>query len=517
MSEIKKSSKKITNKDTQVVKGRRLTGRKQIFTNESEITFANVVKVLSEALHEHQRNRSDIEYLFNYVRGVQPIIDRVKIYNKEICNRIVINRANEIVTFKTANFIGEPLQYVSRGAETAVPKNIETLNQFMLSENKASKDMELAHNMFTCGVGYRLILNDKAIDYAEDDLFDEAPFEIYTLDPRNTFIVRRNDVTKKVLMGVSYVYKTDSEIEYTVYTKDTVYTIKGSVLSAGEIIREEKYNFGMVPIVEYPCNTLRMGAFEPVIDLLDAINLTESNRMDGVEQFIQAVMVFENVDITSEQLNELKAQGAIKVFSKDGNVAKVYYLNEQLDQTQTQTLMDDMYQIVLQIVGMPSQGNANTSDSSNNGAVIMKNGWWNAEARAKETVGMWTLSETESLKIILKICQEADALSLKLSDIQFKYARQAYSDLWTKVQSFVALIGAGCTPEQAFRISGLVTDPTSEALVFEKYSEEEKADLEEQLKQASSTQVITEQSRKEGQATVEVEAEKEDAVNGNNG
>lgn len=491
MSDIKNSCNKKTSKRNYTPKSKLLTGRKQIFTSVGEITRENVVKVLSEALHTHLRNRSDIQYLQGYVRGVQPIRDRVKKYNKEICNRIVVNRANEIVTFKTANFIGEPLQYVSRGAGKEVPEDIERLNSFMLSENKASKDLELANDMFTCGVGYRLVMNDKANAYADEDLYDEAPFEVYTLDPQNTFVVRRNDVTKSVLMGVHYVYKSDSEIEYTVYTKDRVFVLSGSVMSAGKIVSETVYNFGMVPIVEYPCNPLRMGAFEPVIDLLDAINLTESNRLDGVEQFIQAIMVFENIDISAEQLNELRAEGAIKVFSKDGNVAKVYYLNEELDQTQTQTLIDDMYQIVLQIVGMPSQGNANTSDSSNNGAVIMKNGWWNAEARAKETVGMWTLAETDFLKIILKVCKDANALTnLKLSDIQLKYARQAYSDLWTKVQSFVALIGQGCTPEQAFRISGLVTDPTSEANVFETYQEEQDEAMGAELEKAKSTEVI---------------------------
>lgn len=357
----------------------------------------------------------------------------------------------------------------------------------MLSENKPSKDMRLAYWIFNVGVGYRLTLRDKAEAFMADELYDEAPFEIYTLDPRNTFVVRLNDVSQRVVMAVSYVFLTESEVSYTVYTKNEAFNIIGTALSAGKIKNTTTHNFGMVPIVEYPSNSSRMGAFEIVIDLLDAINTVESNRIDGVEQFIQALMVFENADITREQFLELKDLGAIKLPSNDGRASKVYYLNEQLDQSQTQTLVDAMYQEVLTICGMPSQGNANTSDSSNNGAVIMKNGWWNAEARAKETEGMWKEAETDFLKIILKICNQAGALELKISEIEQKFGRRSYEDKLTKVQSFTQLIGSGSPPIQAFTISGLVVDPESAAIVYEGYQKKKLEEAQREVQQAKES------------------------------
>lgn len=481
---------KKNNTDFPKLNNKLLTGRCEIFTSEREITSSNVLSVLNKALVTHEKNREDIDYLHKYLRGEQPILERVKKYNKEICNQIVVNRASEIVTFKTANFIGEPLQYVSRGADKSVPEQIEKLNSFMFSERKQEKDMTLAYWMFTGGVGYRLTLRDKAERYMKAELFDEAPFEIYTLDPRNTFVVKANDVTRRVLMGVTYVFEDENKVIYTVYTENQVFYIEGSTLDTNKITETVTHNFGMVPIVEYPCNSLRMGAFEMVIDLLDAINLTESDRLDGIEQFIQAVMVFENVDITDEQLAELKVKGALKITGKDGNSARVYYLNEQLDQSQTQTLVDDMYQTVLSIVGMPSQGNANTSDSSNNGAVIMKNGWWNAEARAKETEGMWKGAETDFLKIVLKICRESNALDLKISQIEQKFFRRSYEDLLVKTQSFTSLISAECPPTQAYQISGIVLDPESAGIAYERYQKEKEEELEKQLEREKPTETI---------------------------
>ena len=455
-----------------------LHGRRQILSNVEEVTAENVLQVLNDALPIHLRNRSEMVYLEKYVRGIQPIIDRQKVYHSEINNKVVVNVANQIVTFKTAEFAGEPIQYISRGSKKSIPKKVEKLNSMMLSEGKQSKDMDLAYKMFTCGVAHRLVLNDKALGVARGDLYDEAPFEIYTTDPRNSFIIKRNDVTKRVLAGVTYVFldETKSKVQYTVYTPKQAFVIEGSHLSVGQIVSTVVHNFGMVPLIEYPCNTLYMSPIEVVHDMLNALSLTQSNRLDGIEQFIQAIMVFEGVDISREDFLALKDLGAIKLPpTVDGKSSRVYYLNEQLDQSQTQTLVDDFYQTILQIVGMPSQGNANTSDSSNNGAVILKNGWWNAEARSLETAGMWKEAETQFLKIVLKICADANVSlldKLSVSDVETKFTKRSYEDLLTKTQSFSTLRSAGCPSIQAFKFSHLSQDPESDSADFDEYQEE---------------------------------------------
>ena len=465
-----------------------LTGRAQITTNEERITQANVLTVLNKAMETHIQNRWAEDYLEKYARGVQPILARVKNVNGEINNKIVVNIANQIVTFKTSEFAGEPIQYISRGTNDDVPEKVAKLNDMMLSEGKQTKDIQLAHSMFTNGVGYRLVIHDRKP--IRGDLYDEAPFEIYIPDARNTFVVRLNDVSRRSVMGVTYVYldQSMSQVRYTVYTDNVTYTIDGGPTRGEKVVSARVHNFGIVPLIEYPCNPDYIGAFEVVLPLLDAINTTQSNRLDGIEQFIQAIMVFEGVDITREQFMELKDLGALKLPpAADGRSSRVYYLNEQLDQSQTQTLVDDMYQTVLQIVGMPSQGNANTSDSSNNGAVIMKNGWWNAEARAMETQGMWKAAETEFLRVVLKICADTNTLTgLKLSDLEPKFWRQSYEDLLVKTQSFSTLRAAGQPPIQAFTFSRLSKDPESDAMVYEAYQEELAQKLDEMTAMAAS-------------------------------
>ena len=458
-----------------------LHGRRQIFSSAESITDDNVIEVLTKALPIHELNRAEIVFLSNYEKGIQPILQRTKQYNAEINNKIVVNIANEIITFKSSEFAGEPIQYVSRGSglreredlDEPIPDKVAKVNSMMLAEGKQTKDLKLSHEMFTGGVGYRLVIHDRELE--KEDYLDEAPFEFFIPESKNTFVVRRSDVTKKVLMGVTYVFRDvdGHDPEYTVYTPNVKYVIANGK-NGLEIQEREQHNFGMVNLIEYPCNPNYMGAFEPVVPLLDAINLTQSNRLDGIEQFIQALMVFDGVDITREDFLELKDLGAIKLPATPNTSGgkKLYYLNEQLDQSQTQTLVNDMYQTILQIVGMPSQGDANTGDSSNNGAVIMKNGWWHAEARMQETQSMWKEAETEFLKVVLRICAQWHVLEgLKISDLEPDFRRQYYEDLLVKTQSFSTLRTAGMPAIQAFTFSHLSRDPESDAMVYDEYQQ----------------------------------------------
>lgn len=129
-----------------------LTGRRQIFTNKKHITPENVVEVLEKALTVHRINRREIQYLYDYYRGRQDIRLKDKVVRPEINNKVMVNRANEIVTFKTAYLLGEPLQYVSNGGDDTISAKVNRLNEFMRAESKDTKDKEIADWMHICGV-----------------------------------------------------------------------------------------------------------------------------------------------------------------------------------------------------------------------------------------------------------------------------------------------------------------------------------------------------------------------------
>ena len=87
-----------------------LQGRTVIYTDIREITRANIVEVLNRAKNEHEKNAKDIDYLYEYYKGKQPVLEREKEYRTDINNKIVENRANEIVSFKVGLAICDALK-----------------------------------------------------------------------------------------------------------------------------------------------------------------------------------------------------------------------------------------------------------------------------------------------------------------------------------------------------------------------------------------------------------------------
>lgn len=451
-----------------------LNGRRMILTDETEVNISNVVQILRKALPYHWKNRSEISYLWSYYKGRQPILNRVKEIRPEITNKIVENRANEIVSFKSGYLMGEPLQYVSRGNAENIADAINQLNEFVFAEEKPAKDKELADWFHICGTSFRMVLPD---EMAGED--DESPFEIYTLDPRNTFVVYNNGLGNKPILGVKYVVDENGVVHYSCYSDHEYFEIVES-----KVVSYDTHILGEIPIIEYPLNMARIGAFELVIPLLDAINLTDSNRLDGVEQFIQALMLFHNVDISSEDFDELRERGAIKFKDIDPQLkAEINYLVSNLNQGETQTLVDHMYQTVLTICGMPNRnGGSSTSDTGS--AVIMRDGWSAAEARAKDSELMFKKSERIFLKVVLNICRTLADMDLKVCNVEIRFTRRNYENILQKAQVLdLMLKNNKIHPRLAFEHCGLFVDSDLAYTLSAEYAEEQEQKAQELFEQ----------------------------------
>lgn len=420
-------------------------GRKKILSGVDRVTAANVVEVVTEALGIHLANRMDIEYLYNYYKGAHPILQRIKERNDFINNKIVENRAYEIVKFVTGYRVGNPIQYVSRKGDTAITEDITALNDILYEKSKAKKDIELVQWQSICGTAYRIVL-------PYDDL------TLITADPRRTFVIYSADVFGRPLAGVYYTEDLNGNLTMTVYTDTEVF-----VLFNLEIVSAEPHLLGAIPVIEYPSSEDRLGVFEPVLPLLDAIDTVDSNRIDGIEQFVQSLLVLYGVDLPQDETaSTIKQKGVIVLPSQDGAGGKVdvKMLSEQLNQSDTQTVKDDMYQTVLRIVGMPSMSNGNSSESSNNGAVMYKNGWSQAEARAQEFERMFDEPEMLTVKLILSYLDRTSDIHLKGRDIQIKFTRRNYEDIVSKATVLVTLLNNPWVARiDAFTVCGLFPDP----------------------------------------------------------
>lgn len=450
------------------------TGRHRIFANYERVDRNNVLAVLNDTLPMYSVNAAEMQYLWDYYRGKQPILKREKEVRPEINNKIVVNHAQEIVAFKIGYQLAEPLQYTCRNynsdsndVEGDDLKQINELNTLMFAEDKASCDRDLFEWMCVCGIGFRMVESD-----SEDDREDGgAPFELYTLDPRVTYVVYSSAYHHKQIMSV-WIGKeaVTGSVIYNVYTDDTLFVIRDNV-----VVDEIPHTYGRNPIIEYKLNNARMGVFEPVLPLLDAINAVESNRLDGIEQTVQALMKFVNCDIDEATFKAMVELGAVKVTTTEDVQSDVDIIKNDLDQTQTQVTKDDLYQAIVNICGMPNRNGTSGSSSDTGAAVLLRDGWTLAESHAKSYELQFKRSERDMLRVVLAICSQSKDthVNLRIRDIELAFNRRNYENILTKAQVLTTMLKSNqIHPELAFQACGMFTDPEAAYYQSKQYADE---------------------------------------------
>ena len=426
-----------------------LYGRNPIYTDAESITSENITDVLNAAIVTHELNRRAIKTLRDYYRGKQAIRGKTKATRPEINHIICENRAYQITDFWTGTLAGDPIVLTSRSGTEESTEAILSLNKMLSYEDIDYINKRLFDDMHICGTAYLGIFPDV---YA-----DEAPFELYILEPENTFVVYSAKVGHKPIMAVHFSEGQLNSRTYEAYTEDAYYKLD----SDGAVIDKKPYALGIIPIIEFNSNSARLGVFEPVIDLLDAVNYCDSDRLDAITQFVNSLVVLYNAQLPEgEDGNSIREQGLICLKAIGENKADIKILAEQLDQTQNQTLKDDMINSIFAIVGMPSMNNGSASDSSNNGAALIRSGYPITETRAKNEEKYYKRSAKKALELILRICADLSDLRIALSDIDIVFTRHIYSDIGSKATVLTQLLGSDkVAPIDAWTLSTITSEP----------------------------------------------------------
>lgn len=457
-------------------------GRKVIYTNAKLIGESNIVQELGKALSKHWQNRREIDYLDRYYRGDQPILYRVKKVRKDINNKTVENHAFEIVEHKTAEMFAEPIQYVQKRAVDIVGDSVNQLNDMMDSEDKGDCDIEIGHWRSICGTAYRFVWNDAAAKL----YLDEAPFGMSCEDPKDTFVVYSSNSGHKAMFSCQLRKDEENQNYYFIYTNKEWFKIKG-----GKIVDSGKNGIRMIPVIEYPNNERRLSDLEIVINMLDQLNKIQSDRMNGIEQFVQALMKFINCKIDKDTFLEMLDLGAINVkCSQQGAKADVENMTAELNQEQTQIAKDDVYENILTVEGMPSREQNTGGDTGQ--AVYLRNGWDFAEQRAALGEPIFKKSERNFLRVVFSMLRIKDVMDMKLSDIEIKITRSKTDNMSVKANVLTLLLQAGIEPGVAIKTCNLWSDPQQVAIDSRPYTDAKYSpqQVQEQIKPENPGQLV---------------------------
>lgn len=409
--------------------------------------------ILTHIWSSHMQNANEIDYLEKYYRGYQPILGKRKDIRPTINNIILENNAYFVVNFKVGYVFGEPIQFIQRG-DIANPE-VGVLNGYAVAEDKYDKDSELAESVYTAGIGHRLVLPHNN---------DDSPFDIINLDSKCSFIVYSSkDPAHSKLLGVTFTRSERSKaIEGSVYTDTGYYTFeKPNTGTAFNVKFEKNHYLGTIPIFEYNFNKWRLGIIEVVMSIFNAINRIDSGDLDGLEQYVQSLLVFINNEIDPETYKDVMDLGAVELSTADpARPADIKLLQNEISHQNTEVLHKRLLNTAFTILGIPAQ-TTRTSGGDTGAARQLSDGWTMAQERAKQEENAFKRCSKEEIKLILKICRmtpNSGIENLELKDIDQKLPRGRDDNFLVRAQGLMNLITSGVSPDVAYASTGLFPD-----------------------------------------------------------
>lgn len=279
----------------------------------------------------------------------------------------------------------------------------------------------------------------------------------------NTFVIY-NENTEEPILAVQELKDIDGNHYKMAFSETMSFRIENS-----NVVETKLHTYGQIPIVEFPNNHERISDIELVIGMLDAINNMQSNRMDGVEQFVQYWVKFINCDIDKETFEQMKMSHALAVKSNNkDNKADVEIMTQELNQTQCQVAKEDLWDNTLSILAIPNkQGN---TGGDTQGAVELRNGWDFSKTRAKLKDPVVKTAEKKLAMVVLNVLRLAGKdlkLSIRDFDVQINHSPQ--DNMYTKAQTLTVLLQSGIHPLIAIKTVGLWGDAEKTFLLSKPY------------------------------------------------
>jgi SPP1 family phage portal protein len=457
-----------------------LVGRLPIYTSVERLDPSRkgeLIAEINEALSIHVQNLIAMEDLYWYRRGITPIYGKKKTVRDEINNKINVNLADAIVNFKDGYFMTQPAFYVSRKEGEEITNKVDKLNEYLYRSGKQTADNVMTDWFHTVG---------KANLFVQSNDDKEVPFKAFALDPRSAFVVRSLEPGNPPVYAVHTVVRGD-KLLLDVWDKENVYRLNGTVrgelvtpfptyvATAVDVIDVKPNPLKAIPIIEYYYNSVQMGAFEAALPLLNAISALQSDRLDGVDQFIQSLLVFYNCELGEDENGNaitpqlIRAMGAVFLKSVGDNKADLKEISSQLDQSQTQVFIDNLYDQVLTICGMPMVDRQGARNHATGMVALVDNGWYQADTVARNTEDLFRESNKQFDEIVTNILREKGILDINPVDFTLQFVRNETANIQSKAQAFQTLLSAGMHPELAASKSGVSNDPVADMKMSEKY------------------------------------------------
>lgn len=310
-------------------------------------------ELVLELVEEYKSERlARFKKLDDYYEGITDITKREMDTGKPN-NKVVLNYPGYIVDIIRGYFIGKPVTYSTQMEDHELMGDIQDI--FNLN-NERDENAELANIMGIKGIAYELVYAD-----------EEGRVRFNEVEPEMAFVVYDNSIIPKPRFGVRF-YEVD-EVDYVeAYTKDEIFIWEVDGDEAIEIDYREHF-FGDVPLIPFYNNKRAKGDFEPVMSLIDAMEVATSNSINDLEYFSDAYMYLVGMmGTTSEDVANMR-QDKLILLEEAGEAG---FLIKPSNNQESEDVKDRLNEAIHKFAKVPDMSDANFASNASGVAMEYK-------------------------------------------------------------------------------------------------------------------------------------------------
>ena len=523
--------------DTRGIERIEIPIRDEDLRNAQDYGKSLISKYLPTIFKTHKQNAEKVKFFYDFFKGQQDVYHKERLYEKDQDNnnQIVENHAYRQVNFKTGFLIGEKRVYTSKDGESS--DDLKFLDRYMTDVDFWSKDKDLKEWVFATGIGVThceprtdIIIpsGKKGLDgkplmtYADAsqgyNKEKESPFNFEVLDPCTNLVVYSTSRNKEPLFCIS-IAKVDVgdgktiDIRYKlqIETKYATFETKSDLnyVTIDDLVFNKPKALRYLPMVEHSINSYRMGLIELNRDLFNSINTLISSVSDIIVDTSNVILVFKNVDITAEQVKEMKLAGAIviKDNSAKGIGADLDTIKIQIDFNGFDKFYEQRLSKAYDIAGVPIASGQVTSGGDTGQARLLGGGWNIAYTIISNEITSLLKGDYAVLKLMIMFCRQipqSPINQLWASDIDIKYRINQNDNFLVKAEGIAQLYAVNLPKEEIIKASGLFSDTNAVATQWEANDAKIKAE-----QQAQAQQIATSKAKNSGGDT-NVDTKKKD-------
>lgn len=220
-------------------------------------------------------------------------------------NRIASDWAKYITVFEQGYMLGNPVEYKNENAEIQA-----LIDNFSKQNNEQEHNVAIKTDLAIYGRAYELLNTFQDVD-------GSVWVKLYRMNPEQTFVIYDDSYEQRSLMAINYYsisYGNGHKRDFVkVYTDNAIYEYVDDNQEVDTLRLKEtsEHFFNGVPVNEFSNNTDRTGAFEAVLDSIDAYDLSQSELANFQQDSNEALLVISGNPFTGVDDKDFLEDGRI--------------------------------------------------------------------------------------------------------------------------------------------------------------------------------------------------------------